>query len=672
MATTFVLFYLGTGPEIDTVEGNLTSENDAALEGLIFGSAAAPMAGNVQTFTDNPSGNFSGGATATAYEANNAVANETFSIDGGPVLTHDATMIYSNTIITYTDGTTATVNAIVMQDTDGNLYLMPPPTGPNTYSDALEAKPIESVEIGTAAPSGGTNVYGLTADRYVLNPADRDGDGVADDTDIDSDGDGILNVDEMVAGTFTTTATQVDVPNSGGTSTDTINLTGVGVSIGDTVTISNILADGDLNQTPETFTLDFNNGEFVTGPLQTGLQNAGSLQPLTTPVTQTVTVVDIGGGVPGLIITIDAASQVTALNGNPAVSYTLDITGTGLVDVDSDGDGFVDRLDLDSDNDGISDNIEAQTTASYVPPSGVDTDGDGLDDAYEFGGDVGLTPVDTDGDGTLDYLDLDSDNDGINDVDEAGHGVSQAAIDASVDTDGDGIPDVIDETSGWVAYDGTNFNLTDSDGDVSPDGSDAVALVRDFDYRDNIICFTEGTAIQTPHGERRIEALKAGDLVLTLDHGPQPIRWIGRRSVRATGRLAPIRFAKGTIGNHRDLLVSPQHRMLYGGYMTQLHFGEPEVLAPAHSLVDDFGVTIDYGGMVTYIHMLFDQHELVIANGAPSESFFPGDQGLSTLTDPARDELFGIFPELRSNIGAYGPASRICLKARDARALVTM
>lgn len=670
MATTFTLFYLGVAPEIDTVEGNTTSENHTALNGAVFGSAAAPITGNVQTLSDSPSGNYTGGISS-AYDPDNNSFNETFSIDGGPPQTHDATMIYNNTIITYTDGTTAIVNAIVMQDTDGNLYLLPPSSGPNSYSDALEAKPIESVELGTAAPSGGTGVYGMTADRFVLTPADRDGDGVSDDFDIDSDNDGILDVDEMEVGTFTTTSTQVDVLTTGGSSTDAINLTPYGVSIGDTITISNVLADGDLNGSNEHFTLNFNNGEFITGNLQTGLQNSGSLTAVSPAVNQTVTVIDIGGGVPGVLVTIQASPAVNSLGNQPAVSYTLDVSGSGYVDIDTDGDGIVDRLDADSDNDGIPDNIEAQLTSSYTPPTGVDSDGDGLDDAYEGTSDQGLTPVDTDGDGTPDYLDTDSDNDGINDVDEAGHGVDQATIDASPDTDSDGIPDVIDTPSGWVPYDGTNFNLADSDNDVAADGSNAVPLTRDFDYRDNVICFTAGTAIQTPAGERRIEALRAGDLVLTLDHGPQPVRWIGKKTVRATGNLAPVRFAKGSVGNHRDLLVSPQHRMLCSGHLPQLHFGEYEVLAPAKSLVDNFGVTVDYGGMVTYVHMLFDRHEVVLANGAPSESFYPGDTGLSALTDAARDELFCLFPELRSNLGTYGPASRLCLRPRDARTLIT-
>ncbi len=523
--------------------------------------------------------------------------------------------------------------------------------------------------------TGGSGYTDLTFDIPV---PDSDGDGTPDDIDIDDDDDGILDVDETTTGAFTTTSPQVDILATGGSSTDNIDLSAFGLGIGDSVTISNILADGDLNFSTETFTLDFNGGAFTTGNLQTGIQNNGSLIPVTTPVTQTLTVVDIGGGVPGLIVTVQASSAVNPLGGEPAMSYTLDIDGIGIVDIDSDGDGIVDRLDGDSDNDGITDNIEAQATADYDPPTGTDSDGDGLDDAYDAtpltgaAGSNGLSPVDTDSDGTDDYLDTDSDNDGTSDTDEAGHGISQAAIDASVDVDGDGIKDVVDEGSGWVLYDGTNFGLADTDGDTDPDGTNAIPLIRDFDYRDSIICFTAGTLILTPSGERRIETLVPGDTVVTLDNGAKPIRWIGQKTVSATGALAPISFSKGVVGNHRELRVSPQHRMLAQGYRAELLFGEPQVLVPAKSLVDDFRVTAHYGGMVTYVHMLFDAHEIVMANGAPSESFYPGEQGLETLTDPARDELFRIFPELRSDIGSYGPMSRSFIKASEARALALM
>ena len=175
MATTFDLFRLGTAPQIDTIEGNLTSENHQALEGLVFGSTANPLASNVASLSPDIDlllfPDYAGGATSNAYDSNNFLSNEQFVI-GGVRYTHDATMLYSNTVITYTDGTTATVTAMVMQDTAGNLYLLPPPSGPTAYSDALEAKPILSVTLGTATPANGTDVYAMTADRYDLTFSD--------------------------------------------------------------------------------------------------------------------------------------------------------------------------------------------------------------------------------------------------------------------------------------------------------------------------------------------------------------------------------------------------------------------------------------------------------------------------------------------------------------------
>ena len=111
---------------------------------------------------------------------------------------------------------------------------------------------------------------------------------------------------------------------------------------------------------------------------------------------------------------------------------------------DSDGDGIPDYLDIDSDNDGIPDNVEAQTTQGYIPPSGVDANNNGLDDAYENNGNLGLFPIDTDGDNLPDYLDEDSDNDNVPDSIE-GH-----------DHDHDGIPDVV-----YIGSDKDNDGLDD-------------------------------------------------------------------------------------------------------------------------------------------------------------------------------------------------------------------
>ncbi|MEO0943648.1 MAG: Hint domain-containing protein [Pseudomonadota bacterium] len=166
----------------------------------------------------------------------------------------------------------------------------------------------------------------------------------------------------------------------------------------------------------------------------------------------------------------------------------------------------------------------------------------------------------------------------------------------------------------------------------------------------HVICFVRGTAIRTPDGDRAIETLREGDPVITIDSGAQPIRWIGQTTMRASGKLAPVRFAKGVLGNYRDLLVSPRHRVLMPG--------AAEALVPAQNMIDDFGVTVRYGGMVTYIHVLFDQHEMLIANGAASESFYPENRALETIPPASREDLFAQFPTLRADLSAYGPVCR--------------
>jgi Ca2+-binding RTX toxin-like protein len=188
-----------------------------------------------------------------------------------------------------------------------------------------------------------------------------------------------------------------------------------------------------------------------------------------------------------------------------------------------------------------------------------------------------------------------------------------------------------------------------------------------FNEIENIICFTPGTRIATPRGARGIETLAVGDMVVTRDHGLQPIRWIGQRTVPARGAFAPVRIRPGVVtGLEADLLVSPQHRMLFQGYRAELLFGESEVLVAAKHLIDGQAVTVETGGTVTYIHMLFDDHEIVFAEGAATESFHPGGIGLSAVTEAAREELFSLFPDLRTLPGSYGRTARRCLKRHEA------
>lgn len=199
-------------------------------------------------------------------------------------------------------------------------------------------------------------------------------------------------------------------------------------------------------------------------------------------------------------------------------------------------------------------------------------------------------------------------------------------------------------------------------------GGTAVAASLLNQENTGIVCFTRGTMILTAEGERDIATLMPGDLVYTADHGYQPLRWIGSMTVRAEGRFAPIAIEAGALGNRRRLKVSPQHRMLLSGWQAELLYEEPEVLVAAKLLVNDTSIRPEEGGMVDYFHMLFDEHEIVFAEGCPSESFHPGHQAWGALADASRDEILSLFPMLDvANFRSYGLTARRILTAREAR-----
>lgn len=217
-------------------------------------------------------------------------------------------------------------------------------------------------------------------------------------------------------------------------------------------------------------------------------------------------------------------------------------------------------------------------------------------------------------------------------------------------------------TDGVVETDSFTYTVASSTGDTDV-GFVTVSTVP---------CFVAGTLIDTPLGPRAIESLRVGDLVSTLDSGPQPIRWIGARHVSAEGRFAPIRIRKGRFGATRDLLVSPQHRVLVRDPLAALFFGEAEVLVAAKDLVDGTQVTIEEGGQVTYLHVLFDSHQVIYSEGLATESFLPGPHVMGGLEAAVQAEICALFPELDPHTGAgYGPAARHMLRSYEARLLIT-
>lgn len=182
-------------------------------------------------------------------------------------------------------------------------------------------------------------------------------------------------------------------------------------------------------------------------------------------------------------------------------------------------------------------------------------------------------------------------------------------------------------------------------------------------------CFTPGTLIAGPDRDIAVEDLAVGDLVLTLDHGPQPVRWIGRRTVSGLGPHAPVRFAPAAIGNRRTLEVSPQHRILVSGWQSELVCGEPEVLVPAIHFIGREGVSRSRCASIDYIHLMFDRHEIVTSEGIHSESFNPGSLTLDH-DRAALAEIAALFPELaEAGLRRALPLARPLARGIEGRAL---
>lgn len=188
-------------------------------------------------------------------------------------------------------------------------------------------------------------------------------------------------------------------------------------------------------------------------------------------------------------------------------------------------------------------------------------------------------------------------------------------------------------------------------------------------------CFVAGTLIATEAGPRPVESLKVGDLVLTRDHGAQPVRWIGRTrieglSLARNARLRPIRLGAGTLGANlpdADLLVSPQHRVLVRSRIAQTMYGTDEVLVAARQLTELEGIAVAEDlAAVDYVHVMFDRHEIVLSNGAETESLYAGPVALEGIGAAARAELLEIFPELAEGDHLPHPA-RLFAEGHKAR-----
>jgi hypothetical protein len=168
------------------------------------------------------------------------------------------------------------------------------------------------------------------------------------------------------------------------------------------------------------------------------------------------------------------------------------------------------------------------------------------------------------------------------------------------------------------------------------------------DLQFDLLCFAGGTRIATPSGPRVVETLRVGDLVDTIDRGPCPLVWVGvhdpsnfrTREAPAKPAVVIRADALGPGNPARDLVLSPQHRVLIGGKPIMRMFGVPEVLIAASRLVGRPGIAFmeTHEGLRFY-HLLLDHHALLRAEGAVAESLLPGPFALQSMSPDLRDQL---------------------------------
>ena len=384
---------------------------------------------------------------------------------------------------------------------------------------------------------------------------------------------------------------------------------------------------------------------------------------------------------------VDQDTLSFAVADDPAtITFSGDEAGT-YNDNDGDSGSFTDieRLELTSGADSVDASLDSSGIGvvagagddTIIGGSGSDTiDGGKGNDSLTGGGGDDVFSV-SDGNDTI--TDFNSGNSGaLGDSDQTNNdfidlsGYYDSLDELRADQADDGIlnqSNAVDEEGNAADYsDNTQFGA----GSVTMQGATAESYSYD---NTGIVCFANGTRILTPYGDVPVETLMPGQLVVTLDHGPQPLLWIGMCHVGAeelckNEKLRPVLIKEGVLENERDLLVSRQHGIMLG----------PDHLVRAiHLARETRGVRVAHGRReVTYVHLLFKRHEIVFSEGIPSESFYPGPNALKSMSPAARADLLQHIPcldvpdafECRETTEViYGPTARPFAKAHEFSAL---
>ncbi|MEO0937212.1 MAG: Hint domain-containing protein [Pseudomonadota bacterium] len=216
---------------------------------------------------------------------------------------------------------------------------------------------------------------------------------------------------------------------------------------------------------------------------------------------------------------------------------------------------------------------------------------------------------------------------------------------------------------------GVGAGRTALGGTITLEGVDAADLTLD---NTNVACFTAGTRIETVDGPVPVEALRRGTRLRTASEIDRPVRAVLRREVDGSGQFAPVCIAAGVLGNARDLIVSPAHRMLLSGWQAEMFCGAPEVLVSASGLERGDLVYRVPCARVAYFHILLDRHEIIYAEGAPTESYHLSSEDAEAVQAgeaiPVASEIAALFPEL---LQCASRPARPIVKGFEARALAS-
>jgi hypothetical protein len=366
---------------------------------------------------------------------------------------------------------------------------------------------------------------------------------------------------------------------------------------------------------------------------------------------------DFGNGDPDGTWEMDIDDTGTILTSNGVVDGT---SGDDIIDVtyeddpendwvdNNDGTG-VDRNDDVIDGAGGDDTITAgegddQITGGAGNDTFIYNAGDGNDTITDFG--AGSTDINDGDDTNNDYIDL------------TPFYTNSTELLADLADDG-----ILNQSDGSDYTDNTAI-----DGSITGLSGLTGQLAASIEEQTGVTCFVKGTLVTTDRGDVRVESLVPGDQVLTLDRGYQTLRLALNRTVdaenlRANPKLLPVRITAGAMGAglpKRDLWVSRQHRMVVKSKISARMFDSATVLVAAIKLTEMPKIDVDETAtQVTYFHLLFDNHEVVYAESAPSESFFLGPETRKTVPAAAWEEITTLFPHVADLAFTPAPALTI-------------